>query len=276
MTPITDACEAVRRLKGLRTRSLDLRETVQHLHNILEIYQFRLIYQTFFPSEFNRSTGDPYPTNDHSSGHSTMELEVLDLIDQHLFPIGDFALELAHEREERLRGLMLIPYGSGWACSDVSIDESLSVGWQLLLPLCLPGRNYLDAFGSHGNEWYNEQFNVSLESLCHPEQIDPLRFHCYARRSPTLKYLPLATKILGYCTGNVWIDEDPAYSEYEFESATCFRWSVQNVRSLHRHWKQVAVIYDKVQPLITWLEADLAPRSILILDFWNQCKRSLL
>ncbi|PSB23345.1 hypothetical protein C7B61_00865 [filamentous cyanobacterium CCP1] len=253
-----------------------------YLEAQLNTYQLLVLYQHFFPSEWTASQTSLYlPVNEDNSKtvfsenhHSSRELEFITLVYTHLFPMSFWAVESAHE--ERLQAIPITSMGVDWQMEEGI--ENLRMGWKLLIPFSKEGRYWLDDVEPEGSEWFDSEFEthqVSYKDIHHPDRIDNKRLRrlCCELTTP-LQFLPLALKLLGHETENLWLDESPDEMNYGLY-ASSLPWSKASINLLHRKWKQASRILDAAYLLIEWLETDMKTHTQLLLQLWTRALKRI-
>lgn len=266
MTPSITIAEASYKLRQCQERTTKPTDSADILKHKLITYRLLALYQQFFPNEFASSRASLYP-NPQTEGHSDREIEFLERVNQHLFPIHEWVLETAYE--ERISTIPVI--GVGVDLNDEEGLEYLRPGWQILLPMSADGRYVLESL--EAGEWYESEFGISFLSIVTPDAVDEKRLRKQCRQAgEPIKYLPLTLKVIDHCTGNIWLDAyDGDYFDY---SHTHLVWSSRSINYLTRQWQQKESITSRTDELIDWLEEDLRTHFQQLLVLWNQSRLS--
>lgn len=261
--PVTHT-EAVYRLRSYQPRlGLSRLRATAYLENRLLTYQFLQLYQTFFPQQFAVSTASIYHNGE---GYSERDLEFLQLLDQHCFPLSEWRLEQA--QESRLETISVFNLGIDWQDEDGL--ESLKAEWQILLPLTHEGRHWFDAVDPDAAEWYEREFGVPVTAIQLPDRVPAKQFRqrCIQAGQPC-KFLPLALSLLDKSTGNVWLDQ-PNEAWCGADCTMQLPWSEDSVRALTQQWRQAQQLLRLASEFSSWLAQDLKQHFMDVLVLWNK------
>lgn len=77
-----------------------------------------------------------------------------------------------------------------------------------------------------------------------------------------LKYLPLVFQMVGYQTGNIWLDAPPDRDIF-------LEWSFENIAKLLMQRRNAEVLNAQVIELNRWLDADPQVRLMRAIELWN-------
>ncbi len=238
----------------------------EFLHLARSSGQYLDLYQHYFPADFRRSLARnrrhwllPLPGN----AYTLFELQFLQLVDKHLFPIPEYVFEDPCE-ENRCFGVPIEPNGLAPVFEDGSADAicDMALGWQLLF--------YLG--GQLQAEFFDGMFEPPTEGIFDLEiewgQVDPsvFRRRCEERKTP-LSYLYLAIAMLDRDTGTVWLD---ATYELPVEDA---RWDRETVDALVEQFVESEEIWERATQFVRWLEEDILHHFTEVVVLWNQSIR---
>lgn len=260
--PLTHT-EAVYRLRSYQPwAALSRMEATGYLEERLLTYQFLHLYQTFFPQEFTANSASIYR---NSEGHSECDLEFLQLLDKHCFPVAEWRIEQAHE--SRLETISLFNMGTDWQDEDGL--ENLKAEWKILLPLTHEGRHWLDAVDPDYTEWYEGEFGFPVSAIQSPDQVPAKHFrHRCIQAGQPFRFLPLALSLLDKSTGNVWLDE-PNEAWYGPDCGTQLPWTEVSIRYLTNQWQQAQRSLKLAFEFSHWLAQDLNQHFMDVLVLWN-------
>jgi hypothetical protein len=234
-----------------------------YLENRLPTYQMLGLYPVLFPEAYARTTASHYG-NPASEGHSPLELEFLETLEQ-VIPVSDWTIETA--QDSRLPGFPI--WDMGVDIYEEGAIEHFYPALQRLLALSREGRHLLENID--GREWYEGTYGVELDQIQHPEQVPLDRLRQRFNRQPLpLRFLPLLLSILDKRTGNDWLDSVNNEAWYGYGSQTAVEWTEANLRSLIHQWNQAQSLLKQTQALLDWLEDDLPQRFSQLLTLWNR------
>ncbi|HEY9693708.1 MAG TPA: hypothetical protein V6D15_16000 [Oculatellaceae cyanobacterium] len=225
------------------------------------------LYQEFFPENWYASSSSLYPQEPDI--HSPRELEFINNVNQQLFPLDEWDLELANSQEQYLDRIPVPALGIDWAyClsnEEMSLDE-LEVPLQLLLPLTDCGNYACISLGA--NQWYTDVWEINLQQLPSRSCIDEnlLNSLCAVYGEP-ITFLLEVLNVLDYNTNNPLLD-----FSHETEEAKWFDWNPENLRTLAQAYQEVPPILERVFALFEWLETDNS-NFHQILQIWNNSVR---
>lgn len=257
--------EAIYRLRTYEPHlALSRLQALELLEARLTTYHLLALYQTFFPDQFATSTRSIYPVAER---HSDREIEFLQLLATHCFPVSFWTIEQAYE--SRIEAIPVLDMGVDWHQEDAL--ESLKDEWKILIPLTSEGRYWFESVDHDCVEWYEAEFGITLDRIRHPDQVPPklLRQRCMKAGSP-FKFLPLILTLLDKSTGSVWLDAVENEAFYGSDYDTQLPWSVDSIRYLTRQWRQAKVILGCCCRLTDWLSQDLLTNFKILLELWNR------
>lgn len=172
--------EAIYRLRTYEPHlALSRLQALELLEDRLTTYRLLALYQTFFPDQFAASTRSIYPVGER---HSDREVEFLQLLAKHCFPVSFWTIEQAYE--SRIEAIPVLDMGIDWHQEDAL--ELLKDEWKILIPLTLEGRYWFESVDHDCVEWYEAEFGISFDRIRHPDQVPPklLRQRCMKAGSP--------------------------------------------------------------------------------------------
>ena len=265
--PIGKAIYILRQCRAI----LQPTDAINYLRQQLTTYRLLSLYQQYFPCEFASSTASPYPATDSDQSanpYTEKEFEFLSLVARNLFPLpylewlDDYSFIEPWE-------ILITPMGLGWLDEEGVGWDALMPGFRVLLPLSQLGREELDSYAEM-EQWYEEEweFPLSLDEIAQPESVNAkkLRRLCHQAGKP-INFLPLALNLLDFSTGNLWLDEFGG--QLNSCDATIHEWSQDSVRYLTRECHKAKYILAAIDGFIEWLEADITPRFLQIVQLWN-------
>lgn len=251
--------QAVQHLK--RYHLLNAGRAVQRLHSLVESAETMQLYQHYFPTNYAASDKQWMPDLGSGQAYGPRELEFMEQIGRHLFPIANEWMEEAEERfysipidsqainaedvREQRPGLQALIGLIGGAYSDVD--------WTTLLassPGSLPPLTDLDTERQYEVDW--NQF----EARC-------------ARLGRSLRKIGAALAVVGYSTGTVWLDytdEMMSYGGFDLP------WTVEAIDELTAEWQKAEKMLDDLDEVLDWLEARPGRIGRLV-AVWNCCLR---
>lgn len=249
------------RLSALKQIVCDRTAACEWLSNKVASYRILSLYQSMFPDEWRRSTASLVA---RSPGHSPREIEFFEWLADRM-PISDCLLDDACE--QYIDSLPIFDMGISWQCGEGY--EYLTDEWQVLIPLTQEGSSWMQHGGEELLDWYQASFGLNVDTVqdasCIVERAMRKRF---AQLSTPLDRLPLALRVLDKRTHNVWLD---APNEgYWGECTVLYDLTEANLRYLVHEWRKAEKILSYVQPLISWLKADLATHFAILINHWNQ------
>lgn len=272
---------AIHKLKQYR-KILSPDDAIAYLKEQQISYSLELIYRHFFPIEFANSTAAsylPYPKPKRGNSYAPKEIELLDLIDDKLFPVNDWIC--TNLIEERLYYIPITSNGINWETEDFDLSY-IRKGWQALILLSSYYRWWLDLSQYEKVDdddeigWDESILKIRLEKIADPDLIDPelLEKLCVKAESP-INFLPLAVQLMEHNTGNIWLD---SYSQEEFSEAVeegdvNLTWTIENIKYLTNQHQGSEIIWNKIDLLINWLESDLTRNFKKVIKIWNLSSR---
>jgi hypothetical protein len=207
------------------------------------------LYQHFFPAEWHDSTARLFPSS--FEAHSPRELEFLELVNKHLFPISDWYID---DNTERLDTIPVIPHDLDWWNCDI---EDFALVYQFCISLM--GNGYeLD-------EWL-KRFHFQPDYLLSVEQLDWKKFETLCKKAPApLGYLYQAVSVVDHSTECVWIDTNVEMMQWA-------EWNVETIDCLHTSWLKTQTIWQQVEELDKWFSCDRT-RFQDAVSLWNRAKK---
>jgi len=280
MLQIIEPVTAVQKLRQYKS-IISPEQAISYLESQLLAYQLKIIYQHFFPDEFAQSTASEYPNNlKDPNSHSPKEMELLELINENLFPINTWYHTYPNQR---LYTIPLTIEGIDWETEEFDL-MCLSPGWQALSALCIRGRYWLEGYDYELEEedssellesanWYFSITGIAIGCIANPEKVNRNRFKSFcAKAKHPLNLLPLALDLMEHDTGNIWLD--PYSYELEHDSElTELQWTIENVQHLATAYQESAKVWQQVNQLIDWLESDIKTNFQEVLKLWNRSSR---
>jgi hypothetical protein len=220
---------------------LTLAEALPALRGDWEKHAMLACYLHFFPEAFAQSQArmerDP-----EQEAYSPGEIEFLLLVDRHLFPLPYLVDEdlSAADPEERQWDIPIVPCGRDWY-----EEPDIETGWQVLLLLAGYELASYALTLDRCLDW-----EVLLEVVQEARaQLDRLIQRAALAPAP-LSSLPLALKMVGLTTDNVWLDSTPELP------AEGWSWCIEHVEILKADWEACETITRQVNKLVEWLGAE--------------------
>ena len=283
MLSIIDPITAIYKLRQYKPITSPI-QAISYLEERLLTYQLDIIYQHFFPAEFAQSTASEYPDDlKDPKAYSPKEMELLDLINENLFPINTW---YHNQSNQRLYAIPLIAEGIDWEAEEFD-PMYLSLGWQALSALCLEGRRWIEGYDydldgedsgelAENADCYFSVTGAAFNSIASPEKVNKNRFKklCAKAKHP-FNLLPLAIELMEHKSGNIWLDLYFSGLDYD-ERASGLLWTVENVQLLATAYQECTEIWQKINQLIDWLESDIEPNFQEVLKLWNRSSRRKL
>jgi len=259
----TTYAEINHRLRQYRPwETISLMSAASYLEERLTSYQLLALYQAFFSEPFASSTASLYERH-NPEGHTHRELEFLEELERHI-PVGLWTIEQAGETQ--LAGFPVLDMGIDIYEEDAI--ERLRPAVQILLSLSREGRHWLETFD--GSEWYEEQFNLTLSQIQHPDRLPSKHLRQrFNQQRPPFRFVPLLLNLLDKATGNLWLDCTNNEAWFGYGCDTVLRWTEVNLRWLMVQWQRAQIILSRCEALLDWLEGDLILRFNKVLELWN-------
>lgn len=251
--------QAIQRLKACWLLNVNL--AVHRLRSLVECAEMMRLYQHYFPTEYATSEKSWVLDLDHGRAYSPRELEFMELIGRHLFPIAHEWMDEAEERlysipidSQAVNGEDLREQRPGLQALIGLIGGPYSeVDWTALLassPGSQPPLTDLDAQQQYEVNW--DQFEARCAKLGQP-----------------LQKIGAALGVIGYGTGTVWLDytdEMMSYGGFDFP------WTVEIIDVLTAEWQKAETMLDNLVEVLNWLEARPGRIGRLV-AVWNRCLR---
>lgn len=198
------------------------------------------LYRHFFPRQYASSDAPAYSIE--------RERELYRLINARLFPLHDpVGGPMVFHPSIPIVGIQQHNWVDG-CCEFLKL--------QLVFRLCL-------VLGGAEPERWRE---IGLEQLPAPPVAAVgwtlFQYSCLVAGNP-LRLLPMAFTLVGYRTGNAWLDVPPGYSER-------VEWSVQSIATLAVARTEAEQISLAVAGLNLWLEADHPARIRQAVAIWDK------
>lgn len=198
-----------------------------------------------------------YEEDDSYPMASEWELNLFNLINEHLFPMPEGVLE----GEEIPSGIPVVsPYMLNWWDLDY---EDLSISFQLVIRLWNP-----DIFNHFKiPDFFTRKLLKKIKALdgLDGKDLDIKLLESKCAEHPYLSILPLLISFLDKDTGNPWIDyNDELHIEYE--------WNIKNLELLTEQWHECEDTFSKISSLDEWLESSHKNIHKLV-DLWQECQQ---
>lgn len=214
------------------------------------------IYRDSFPEEYARSQAPLYSTQ--------REHEFYRLVNKHLFPLCLNA-ELEDELEIRIAAdpYFFLPYipvrgaqQHNWLEGCCSFQKLQTV-FKVVLVLSGQSRDGWAALARHFGLTQEASPPLAAYGWTH------FLYSCAVEETP-LRHLPLAFYMVGYRTGNPWLDlPTPA-------CVAGFEWSHEAVARLLFKRAEADAMNYRVGELDRWLNEDAVPRIARAVELWNE------
>jgi hypothetical protein len=251
--------QAIQHLK--RYHLLNAGRAVQRLRSLVESAEMMRLYQHYFPADYAASEKHWMPDLDSSQAYGPRELELMELIGRHLFPI---AHDWMDEAEERFYN---IPIDSQ-AVNAEDVRE-LQPGLQTLIGLIGGAYSEVDWAALLASSPENQPPLTDLDTKRQYE-VDWHQFEARcARLGRPLWKIGTALAVVGYSTGTVWLDytdEMMSYGGFDFP------WTVEAIDELTAEWQKAEKMLDDLDEVLDWLEARPG-RIRRLVAVWNRCLR---
>ena len=261
---LQDALPALRFLSA----AASVEGALEHLVAVQEQYRLLHLYQHFFPAEYTVGVGKraraPVGSVHPSGDISSSELEFLQLVNDRLFPLNLFWIELLAEESDGWH-LKYIPIDS-LSClqCDFSLQDADAPLATRLLCALLFGED-------EEGDW-----NGLLAGIDTPPPImtgaysgidfDFEHFTRLCRRAGgMLVSLPLGVQCVSHSTGNFWLDV-PEFEGQDVE----LDWNIEVMNWLAKDWETAPALYKKYEQLVAWLQAEPV-RLGKVIELWNRC-----
>lgn len=212
------------------------------------------IYREFFKEEYQRSSAPFFSTQ--------REHEFYRLVHTRLFPLFIGEEETILERLDR-EPTFFLPYIPVMGLQQHHWEGGCFNFWEI--ELCFQLAQVLGGnTGAGGKGWQALAMHYGLHAVAEPAPPlavvgwDLFCHSCKVQDSP-LKYLPLAFNMIGYRTGNIWLDSE----------GIALPWSPQRVAQLAMMREQASVGEIAILKLDWWLREDPQSRIARVVELWN-------
>jgi hypothetical protein len=242
---------------------LDTYEASQFLKRVRSAIDYLIVYQHYFPAEYTQSmelvrTGQAPLFPKLGQAYSPHEIQMLKLIDEHLFPLPLWYVLDELDEEHRCNTIPIEPFGIDLSNGDDFLEMDLS--WQLIY--CLVGEIREDFFkDALGDEW-DTIFAVEIER---GKVDDETLKEVVARETESLTFFRDVIDMIDNSTGTVWLD---ATMEMPCDNAD---WSIATIDILVEQYGQALSIKNNADQFMNWLAGDIEMNFTEVIRIWNKC-----
>jgi ASC-1-like (ASCH) protein len=233
---------------GLWKVSVEL--ALEELESLRLHYLILHLYQQMFPMEYAASQkSEEYQPGQHSS----KEIEFFEWVDTRLFPIPYY-----DAYDELLAEIPIHPIAPDWW--EMWVGD-LELDWveRVLLAFCGCWREFYSTLSSdmqrHISPYLIPLSEIDAEGVQKVFQQEP----------PPVCYFPQCLELLGYNTGNAFLDNTSLeYIEGE-------EWSLSNLERLTQEYEAAQQRMEYLYELNQWLEEDISTHLNHLVKLWDQC-----
>lgn len=242
---------------------LDTYYAKQFLERVRSAIDYLVVYQHYFKLEYTQSmelvrTGQAPLFPKPGYAYSPHEVQLLKLIDKHLFPLPLWYVLDDADEENRCTTIPIEPFGIDLSNGDDFLEMDLE--WQLIYYLIGEIREdfFRDALG---DEW-DAIFAVEIE---HGKVDDKVMREVCAQETEPLSFFSECIDMIDNSTGTVWLD---ATMEMPCDNAD---WSIETIDVLVELYGQALSIKKNADQFMNWLAGDIETNFMEVIRIWNEC-----
>ncbi len=235
----------------------------QFLERVRSAIGYLVVYQHYFPAEYTRSMervsagqAPLYPSP--GQAYSPHEIQMLKLIDKHLFPLPLWYVLDDVAEENRCNTIPIEPFGIDHSNGDDFLEMDLE--WQLIY--YLTGEIRKDYFRDALDDEWDTIFAAEIQS---GKVDDEVLREVTARETEPLTFFSDVIDMIDNSTGTVWLD---ATMEMPCDNAD---WSIETIDVLVEQYGQALSIKKKADQFMNWLAGDIETNFTEVIRIWNQC-----